>query len=188
MSSRDPASKKQQLLDAAFIEFAAHGIAGARVDQIAKAAGVSAGLVYTYFGSKDELFDAVFDTVVDQTLSSTPITTDDLPEYAARLFDRYEDAPQVQQLASWYRLEKSGTDHIHAASRKSMQDKIAALKAAQAAGTLSTKFTPVDLLGLLLSVSSMWATNTPEFLGLANDHSRAARREVVKSAVTALIA
>ncbi|MEJ1229427.1 MAG: TetR family transcriptional regulator [Galbitalea sp.] len=185
--TRDPAAKKRQLLDAAFAEFATHGIAGARVDQIARAAGVSAGLVYTYFGSKDELFEAVFDTVVDRTLSTTPITTDDLPEYAARLFDRYEKAPEVQRLASWYRLEKAGSEHLHAASVKSMRDKVAAIRAAQDAGVLSSRFGAVDLLGLILSISAMWATNTPEFLELARSHSRADRRAVVKTAVAALL-
>ena len=187
MVTRDPESKKQQLLDAARAEFAEHGIAGARVDRIATAAGVSAGLVYTYFGSKGELFDAVFDSIVDRTLSTTPITTDDLPEYAARLFDGYEKYPEVQRLASWHRLEKSGSAHLHVASLASMVDKRAAIQAAQDAGALSTRFSAVELLGLILQLSSVWANSTPEYYSLAIGHSRAERRRVVKDAVAALL-
>jgi AcrR family transcriptional regulator len=187
MATRDPESKKQQLLDAALTEFAAHGISGARVDQIAKAAGVSAGLVYTYFGSKEELFDAAFDTIVSNTLATTPITTDDLPEYAARLFDGYEKYPHIQRLSTWHRLEHEATSLPHAASLQSMVDKTAAIQAAQDAGTLTTRFAAVDLLGLLLALSGMWANATHEFLALAQGRSRAERRQAVKDAVAALI-
>jgi AcrR family transcriptional regulator len=187
MGTRDPESKKQQLLDAALAEFAAHGISGARVDQIAKSAGVSAGLVYTYFGSKDDLFDAVFDSIVSATLATTPINTDDLPEYAAKLFDGYEQNPHIQRLSTWHRLEHEPTSTPHAASLQSMVDKRAAIQAAQDAGTLSTRFSAIDLLGLILALSGMWANGTHEFLELAKDRSRTARRQTVKDAVAALI-
>jgi AcrR family transcriptional regulator len=187
MATRDPESKKQQLLDAALAEFAAHGIAGARVDKIAKSAGVSAGLVYTYFGSKEELFDAVFDTIVSTTLATTPITTDDLPEYAAKLFDGYEENPHIQRLSTWHRLEHDTASTPHVASLQSMVDKRAALEAALDAGTLSTRFTAVELLGLILALSGMWANGTHEFLELVKGHSRAQRRQTVKNAVAALI-
>ncbi|MDQ1570040.1 MAG: hypothetical protein QOF79_714 [Actinomycetota bacterium] len=187
MATRDPESKKRQLLDAALGEFAAHGIAGARVDQIAKAAGVSAGLVYTYFGSKEELFDAVFDSIVEGTLSSTPIDTSDLAEYAGRLFDRYEDAPEVQRFVNWYRLERTATSSLHAASRKSMVDKTAAIEAAQRAGVVTTRLSAVDLLGVVLQISSIWDNATPEYSSLISRHTRAQRRKVVTDAVAALL-
>jgi AcrR family transcriptional regulator len=187
MATRDPESKKRQLLDAALREFAAHGIAGARVDQIARAAGVSAGLVYTYFGSKDELFDAVFDSIVEGTLSSTPITTDDLAEYAGKLFDRYEAHPEVQRFVNWYRLERAATKDLHAASLASMVDKTAAIQAAQDAGRLTTRLSAVDLLGVVLQISSVWENATPEYGSLVADHSRAERRRVVTDAVAALL-
>ncbi|GAA2568652.1 hypothetical protein GCM10010435_48140 [Winogradskya consettensis] len=44
---------------------------------------------YAYYGSKDGLFDAVFDAVVVQTLSDVPLDVEDLPEYAARLYDQH---------------------------------------------------------------------------------------------------
>jgi AcrR family transcriptional regulator len=188
MATRDPESKKKQLLDAALGEFAAHGIAGARVDQIAKAAGVSAGLVYTYFGSKDQLFDAVFDSIVETTLSSTPITTNDLAEYAGKLFDRYEDSPEVQRFVNWYRLERSEAHQLHAASLASMVDKGAAIQAAQDAGTVTTRFAAIDLLGVVLQLSSLWDNATPEYGSLVAKHSRMRRRKVVTDAVAAVLA
>ncbi|MCS0469404.1 TetR/AcrR family transcriptional regulator, partial [Burkholderia mallei] len=48
-----------QILDAALAEFSASGFAGARIDDIAARAGMSKGGVYTHFGSKDEIFEAL---------------------------------------------------------------------------------------------------------------------------------
>ena len=58
-----PASK---LLAAARREFADHGLAGARVDEIAARAGVNKQLVYHYFGDKDALYLAVLEWVYDE--------------------------------------------------------------------------------------------------------------------------
>ena len=48
---RDPVAAKQALIAAAVAEFATKGFAGARVDEIASAAGVNKQLVYHYFES-----------------------------------------------------------------------------------------------------------------------------------------
>ncbi|MEU8226389.1 TetR family transcriptional regulator [Kribbella sp. NPDC048915] len=58
---RDPERSKQLLLDAAVVEFGAHGFAGARVSEIAARAGVNKQLISYYFGGKEGLFRAVAD-------------------------------------------------------------------------------------------------------------------------------
>jgi TetR/AcrR family transcriptional regulator len=60
---RDPAATRKKLLTAARREFAANGLAGARVDDIAARAGVNKQLVYHYFGDKDALYLAVLEWV-----------------------------------------------------------------------------------------------------------------------------
>ena len=55
---RDPVATKAALLHAAVVEFAAKGLAGARIDEIAQRAGVNKQLVYHYFGSKEEIYAA----------------------------------------------------------------------------------------------------------------------------------
>lgn len=47
------------LTDAARLEFADHGFAGARTDRIARRAGVNKQLLFYYFGSKAGLYQAV---------------------------------------------------------------------------------------------------------------------------------
>lgn len=56
---RDAERSKRLLLDAAVIEFAAHGFGGARVSDIAARAGVNKQLISYYFGGKQGLYDAI---------------------------------------------------------------------------------------------------------------------------------
>jgi len=58
---RNPEATRASILAAGRIEFAAKGLDGARVDQIAKRAKVNKQLVYYYFGSKDDLYKAALE-------------------------------------------------------------------------------------------------------------------------------
>lgn len=62
---RDPVATRKKLLTAARLEFARHGLAGARVDEIAERAAVNKQLVYHYFGDKDALYLAVLEWVYE---------------------------------------------------------------------------------------------------------------------------
>jgi len=54
------------LLAAARAEFAARGLEGARVDEIARRAGVNKQLVYHHFGNKDDLYQRVLESVYSE--------------------------------------------------------------------------------------------------------------------------
>lgn len=67
-SSQDPsgdrsAETRARILDAALKEFSAKGLAGARTEQIAAAAGVNKALLYYYFESKEKLYLATLEMV-----------------------------------------------------------------------------------------------------------------------------
>jgi AcrR family transcriptional regulator len=53
-----------EIVDAARAEFVERGFSAARIDAIAERAGVSKGLVYVYFPSKEALFEAVIRSAV----------------------------------------------------------------------------------------------------------------------------
>lgn len=53
-----------EITQAAMEAFAEHGYAATRVEEVAKRAGVSKGLLYLYFKTKEELFKAVIRSVV----------------------------------------------------------------------------------------------------------------------------
>jgi TetR/AcrR family transcriptional regulator len=54
---------RARILDAALQEFSAHGLAGARTEQIATAAGVNKALLYYYFDSKENLYIAALEMI-----------------------------------------------------------------------------------------------------------------------------
>lgn len=54
--------KQEMIIDAALEVFREKGYANARMADIARRAGVSYGLVYHYFGSKEVLFDLIVET------------------------------------------------------------------------------------------------------------------------------
>lgn len=58
---RNPEATRASILAAARVEFAAKGLEGARVDQIAQRAKANKQLVYYYFGSKDDLYKAALE-------------------------------------------------------------------------------------------------------------------------------
>ena len=49
------------ILETALKLFSAHGFDGTSIRMIAEAAGISQGLLYNYFASKDEVLEAIFD-------------------------------------------------------------------------------------------------------------------------------
>jgi AcrR family transcriptional regulator len=56
--------RPQEIADAAFAAFAENGYAATRIDDVAERAGVSKGLTYLYYKTKEDLFKAVVKNVV----------------------------------------------------------------------------------------------------------------------------
>jgi AcrR family transcriptional regulator len=61
---RLPEERPRQILDAAFAVFAERGLAAARLEDIARRAGLSKGTIYLYFPNKEELFREVVRSTV----------------------------------------------------------------------------------------------------------------------------
>ena len=56
--------RPQEIADAAYAAFAEKGYSATRIDDVAKRAGVSKGLTYLYYKTKEDLFKAVVKNVV----------------------------------------------------------------------------------------------------------------------------
>jgi AcrR family transcriptional regulator len=172
---RDKEATKANLLDAAMDEFAQYGIAGARVDRIAAKAGCNKAMIYAYFGSKEGLFDELLKIQIDRMIQQVPITPDDLPGYAGRLFDSYRDEPRLLRLAAYHRLE-NGFEAIPPAEVEAHRHKIEAIAQAQMEGRISAEFNATDLLDMVVHMSIL-AFSTPN-----------ATRDLVERSVRRLIA
>ncbi|MFI1281149.1 TetR family transcriptional regulator [Streptomyces sp. NPDC020858] len=187
--ARDSSATKARLLDAAFSEFAAYGIAGARVDRIAESAQANKRLIYVYYGNKEQLFDAVLQRALETGSESVPFDVDDLPGYAGAIFDHLAERPELMRLVQWKQLERPGTTDAEA---ESYRGKIAAVTRAQQAGRIDPALDPEDLLTLVLGLAQAWtgavggaAAGGPD---AAWDPARLARhRETVVESVRRLI-
>ena len=68
--TRDRAVTRAAILGAAEQEFARHGLESARIEDIAERSGVTKGMIYHYFGSKEKLYEAALEQVFAPLLMS----------------------------------------------------------------------------------------------------------------------
>ncbi|MBY8840698.1 TetR family transcriptional regulator [Streptomyces sp. SP2-10] len=150
---RDSNATKARLLDAAFAEFAAYGIAGARVDRIAETAGANKRLIYAYFGNKEQLFDEVLRRAMEAGAESVPFDADDLPGYAGAIFDHLVARPDLMRLRLWKLLERPAATEPEA---EALRRKTAQVADAQRRGKLTPGMEPADLLTMVLAAAQAW--------------------------------
>ncbi|MFI1522939.1 TetR family transcriptional regulator [Kitasatospora cineracea] len=184
-------STRDRIVAAATAEFARHGIAGARVERIAKAARTSKERLYAYFRSKEELYATVAAVELTAVAEATRLDPTDLPSYAGRLHDYFSAHPDRLRLMSWGRLELApgdgpapDGDPVGATVRHKTEQ----LRLAQRAGHLDPSWDPLDVLVLLNQLATSWAGQS-ELLP-ADEEQRtaflAARRATVVTAVQRL--
>src|SRR6476660_3109902 len=83
-SIRDPDRTRAEILDVATREFADHGFAGARVDEIAARTRTTKRMLYYYFDSKEGLFGAVLERAYGEIrLAEQAVDVDHLEPAAA---------------------------------------------------------------------------------------------------------
>ncbi len=181
---RDAEATRRRILAEATAEFARHGIAGARVDRIAAAAGCNKAMIYAYFTSKDRLFDAVFDAAVVRNVTDVPIDATDLPGYAARLSEQYARYPEVGRLGTWDRLERDGAGARTATITAATAHKVEAVAGAQRAGLVTDHLPAEVLLQLIYAIAhTRFDAVVPGEAAPGPD----VHRRMVKDAVTRLV-
>jgi AcrR family transcriptional regulator len=177
---------KRRLLDAAAEEFAAHGIAGARVDRIARQARVSKNQMYAYYGSKEGLFDAVLADVVHTVVDEVPLDASDLPAYAVRLYDAYLHRPEIVRLSMWARLEGVPSGALFPPDKA----KTEAVVRAQQDGAVRPDIPADDVHALVIALALTWSptslTHAAAPADPAEDHDR--RRASLRAAVHGAVA
>src|SRR5262245_13599879 len=156
---RNAEATRERILEAALAEFSAHGIAGARVDRIARAAGCNKNLIYVYFEDKETLFTTVLRKHLVRVHDEQPFTPDDLPGYAAKVFDFALANPELMRLLAWSALEQKATGLDERVA--TLDAKVAALSEAQDAGQVGKDFPPDFLLIAVMSLATAWSVASP---------------------------
>ncbi|GAB1340767.1 TetR family transcriptional regulator [Streptomyces sp. E-15] len=161
---------RARTLDAATSEFAEHGIAGARVECITRAAACNKNLLYVYFGSKETLFGEVIARNLTCVYDGQPFTPEDLPAYAARVCRFAADHPKVMRLLAWAALElHTSVDGLRTAAQRRKTEMLCELRPADSeAENLPPGFliTAVVALSTAWSVAGPFATTTPRSLDI----------------------
>jgi AcrR family transcriptional regulator len=155
--ARDGADTQTRILNAARTEFAAYGLAGARIDRIAKSASASKERMYAYYPDKKTLFLAVLDLNLREFSSAVVLVNNDLPAFAGELYDHTISHPQHLRMIDWARLETDGT--LTASLEVVVgfrDDQVRRIRAAQDAGAVDPGWDPMMLMTVIFGIISAW--------------------------------
>lgn len=133
---QNPTAVREDILNMATVAFAANGLAGARIDEIAHRTTASKRMIYYYFGDKEGLYRAVLErayTALGQSMKDHDITHADpltaLRDFIEATFENHMRAPDFIRLVM--------IENIHNASFLRECEKARAL-AQNILGTLDT--------------------------------------------------
>ena len=102
---RTTSELRDTILGAARSEFAQYGLAGARIDRIAKAADASKERLYAHFGDKETLFRSVVAADTAEFFAAVTLRPDAVPEFVGDIYDLACGRPEHLRMITWANLE-----------------------------------------------------------------------------------
>jgi AcrR family transcriptional regulator len=173
---RSTGELRDAILVAARAEFAQYGLAGARIDRIAKAAAASKERLYAHFRDKETLFREVLAADGAEFFAAVSLRPDSVPEFVGDIFDLSLSHPEHFRMLNWGRLEgvslypPAGDD-----GRTAPAEALDAVRAAQRDGLVDTRWDPEELLILLFGLGLAWA-HWPDPRSVTEDAGQIAQR------------
>ena len=151
---RDAARTRAKIMAAARDEFAARGFAGARIESIARRAGLSKQLLYHYFPSKEALFE---ETLISKFTQHRPAPPEDGGSLLRERFRAATADPVWMRFLTWEAAEQGERGRVVAAAerRASIARQAAAIAERQARGELPADLPP-DLLQLAIYALALY--------------------------------
>jgi AcrR family transcriptional regulator len=155
-------------LTAAREVFVEHGFTGARTSAIAKKAEVPQGLIYHYFQSKEDLFDAVMEEVfspyfgrMHEMLSAAEEPDPGLLENSVRIYFHFlRSNPHVPRLLAWWMADQGWEDKplTRKQSEAESVERLGAQRIAegQAAGFIRSDLDPAFVIKTFVDLCLMW--------------------------------
>lgn len=184
---RSATELRGQILDAARAEFARHGLAGSRIDRIAREAHASKERLYAHFGDKEALFREVVDTDVAAFYRSVTLRPDAVPEFAGDVYDLGRNSPEHLRMITWARLEGLALDEPHADGQAIFQHAVTAIETAQTDGHIDSSWDPLDLLALLFGIGLAWAHSPDPYESLTDRAVIARQRRAAVEAARRIV-
>ncbi len=159
-----PEEARASILEAALREFAQEGVAGARTEAIARAAGVNKALLYYYYGDKESLYGAVLDKVFSGLADKVNAVLDrDLPPrekvlaWVGAHFDYVASSrlyPRVVQ-REMMRAGRAGSPHMRRLAERYLRPLQMRLMALIHGGIATGDFREIDAMHFILSTIAM---------------------------------
>ena len=159
-----PEESRQAILSAALAEFANQGIAGARTDAIAEAAGVNKALLYYYYEDKEGLYRAVLEQVftglwerVRPVLNGPEPALAKLVNYALAHFDYIAATPSYSRIVQGELMRASvgKSPHIQYLGEKYFKRLMEALLSTLTEGMRRGEIRQVDPMNTIVSVMGL---------------------------------
>ncbi|WP_051580812.1 TetR family transcriptional regulator [Pseudonocardia acaciae] len=170
---RDASDTRRRILEAAVEEFAAYGIAGARVERIARNANANKRAIYEQFGDKTTLFSMVLGHELDKLAHAVEPRPDNLAEYVGELFDYCAENPRLVRLVQWEALSFPPRQAPNFAQRSTgYAAKVDAVAAAQRAGHINADMPAERVLMLLIGLAE-WTLYVPQLAQMIIGHDPA---------------
>ncbi|MCX2933790.1 TetR family transcriptional regulator [Mycobacterium sp. CVI_P3] len=179
---------RQEILAAARHEFAQHGLAGARIDRVARSAHASKERLYAHFGDKETLFREVVAAGNAEFFRAVTMAPDAIPEFVGAVFDLVQAHPEHHRMIRWALLEGVALDEPQADGEPVLAGHIAAIEAAQASGHVDPMWQPLDLLTLLFGIALGWVNGPHPDAANGDPDVIASRRAAAVEAARRLIA
>ncbi len=150
--TRNATRTKSEILAAAQAEFVQHGLAGARIDRIAEAAGCNKQLIYSYVGNKMDLFQVLMaERLAEMELFNQDRPEDDGEALAAQAAFHAEHQ-DLMRLAMWEVLSLDAP--VETEKRTEMLLKIVAeIKEDMAEGNYPSDTNPEQMALTLIGVT-----------------------------------
>ncbi|SDO55856.1 DNA-binding transcriptional regulator, AcrR family [Nakamurella panacisegetis] len=156
----DTEQTRSRLRDAAVVDFAAHGFAGATTDRIAKTAGVNKERLYAYFGDKERLWSTVITAELESLAAAVPLTEEslrDIGTFAGALYDYHASHPHLARLLQWEELRGQRTA-LDPPTTAHYRRKVEVFARAQRSGTINPDVDPGMLMFSLIALAAWWQT------------------------------
>jgi AcrR family transcriptional regulator len=176
-NERAPERRRQELLQAAIAEFAAHGFAGARMQVIADRTNSNKALIYSYFGNKQDLYLEVLEFLyssiraAEQELALESLPPVEALECLVRFtFKYYVDNPDFVAILSNENLMQARflrkSTSAPAVNRPIIAMLVNILRRGADAGLFRSGIDPVDFYISISALGFMYVSNR-HTLGIA---------------------
>lgn len=186
---RTTSELRDTILRAARSEFAQYGLAGARIDRIARAADASKERLYAHFKDKEALFRSVVAADGAEFLAAVTLRADAVPEFVGDLYDLACRRPEHVRMITWARLEGLSLDAPVLDDQESILARdLGVIADAQAAGYVDALWRPLELLVLLFGVALAWVHSPHPDAASTDPDIVAARRAAAVEAARRMVA